>query len=319
MAEFKDTMMGKMTINAIKSWGENDEQGNWYAPTQEQAEKMVSGEGPYATAEKATNNKTYGSEIAAINGLAERVAAKENLNPEQKEKFVQKLKEEVYSKEMLSNEMQGRIQSAMGEGKDLDKAVVDVLGTIHDNWVKDNGKKFDAPGREKKLYQFTDLRMMSYGGDGATADLLFLRPILEGAGIEIDDASLEQTFNEMQKSYLADHDIHDKEGLTNYFKNIATNYPALVGVRKGKTEADALIVDELQNPEVQSRMVEQVDGKVSKNYEEKNMDAKVSISDIEKVSKEKFKSEGEKAVVQAIAKDRDEKINDAKDFEDSQK
>lgn len=264
MAEFKDTIMGKMTIGAIKNWGENDKDGNWYSPTQEQAEAMVSEGGVYPDAETATNNKTYGSELAAIDGLVELIAKSEGITPEETEALKEQMKTEIYTQPTLSADLSARISGAM-EVKGVEASILEVLGTIHDNWVKSNGKKFDAPGREKKLYQFTDLRLMEYGGDGATADLLFLQPILEGAGIEVDrDGKLKEEFESQKQEYLDKHGIKDLASLRDYLMNSEENYPPLSGVmttKGGKLTAAVSIVGELQNPEILDRMTSLVAAK----------------------------------------------------------
>ena len=92
MEKFKNTIMGKITIGAIQSWGENDSEGNWYRPTLEQAEKMVSEGGVYYGAAAATNKKTYGSEIAAIKGLVKLIGDTEGISEEEKVKHLQYLK-----------------------------------------------------------------------------------------------------------------------------------------------------------------------------------------------------------------------------------
>ena len=264
MPEFKDTIMGKMTIGAIKNWGENDKDGNWYRPTQEQAEAMVSEGGVYPDAETATNNKTYGSELAAIDGLVELIAKSEGITPEETEALKEQMKTEIYTQPTLSADLSARISGAM-EVKGVEASILEVLGTIHDNWVKSNGKKFDAPGREKKLYQFTDLRLMEYGGDGATADLLFLQPILEGAGIEVDrDGKLKEEFESQKQEYLDKHGIKDLASLRDYLMNSEENYPPLSGVmttKGGKLTAAVSIVGELQNPEILDRMTSLVAAK----------------------------------------------------------
>ena len=275
--EFKDTIMGKITKDAIISWGENDEKGEWFVPTDDQAEAMLSDGGlkigdhtiDYSSSEKATSGKTYGSEIAAIEGLVELIAKSEGITEIEKKELLEQMKLEIYTKQSLSSELSTRIRTSMKE-KGTEASILEVLGTIHDNWVKVNGNKFDDPKRAKKLYQFTDLRMMSYGGDGATADLLFLQPILEGAGIEVDvKGKLKEEFEKVQKEYMEKYEITDSRGLRNYLRNLGSNYPVIEGITttKGKTSEPTTITDELQKSEILERMTEQVAGKVGIEYE----------------------------------------------------
>jgi len=294
---FKDTIMGKMTKGAIMAWGENDENGEWFVPTEEQAEAIISEGGlkltettaiDYSSSEKATNGKTYGSEIAAIDGLVELIANYEELSDEEKVELAEEMKNEIYTKSKLSSELSTRIAFAMEE-KGIEASTIEVLGTIHNNWVKSNGNKFDDPGRAKKLYQFTDLRLMSYGGDGATADLLFLQPILEGAGIELDvDGKLKAEFDKQQKEYMVEHGIENSKDLVDYLSNIEENYPTIKGVTtsKGKTlEQPVEIADELKNEEILERMAEQVSSKIGIEYQ-KETPKIVSSKNIAEADKE---------------------------------
>lgn len=270
MEKFKNTVMGKITIGAIKSWGEEDKEGNWYRPTQEQAEEMVSEGGIYYGADAATNKKTYGSEKAAIKGIVKLIGDLEGISEEEKLKLEEEIKEETYTKSKFSSKLTSRIRKAM-EVKGIETSIVEVLSTIHDNWIKENGNKFDAPGREKKLYQFSDLRTMTYGDDGATADLLFLQPILEGAGIEVDvEGRLKDEFEKQQKEYLEKQGIKDSKGLRKYIRELEKNYPIITDVTtsKGKTiNPPVKITNELKKPEILERMVEQIAGKLKIKYE----------------------------------------------------
>ncbi len=319
--EFKNTIMGKITKGAIIEWGENDENGEWFVPTEEQTEAILNKGGlkigekiiDYSSSEKATNEKTYGSEIAAIDGLVELIQKSEGLSEEEKNNLKEQIKSDVYSKSRLSPELSTRIKSAMEE-KGIETAIIDVLRTIHDNWVKDNGKKFDDPSRSKKLYQFTDLRLMSYGGDGATADLLFLQPILEGAGIEVDrEGKLKEEFEKQQKEYMnqKEHMIKDSKGLREYLRNLGENYPAIQGVKttKGKTVSPVEITEELKKPEILERMTEQVCNKIGLEYERE-----VNVSEVKEVAESITLGNANKAI-EAISSSKEEQNRDEQSIE----
>ena len=151
--ELKDTVMGQITKDALI---------NWNGLTEEEAREKVQ---EFGTAENARDNVTYGSEIAAIEGIAKVV----ELSEEEKEA----LTEAIYTQSAVPEEIAEKMRGKFSFNK---SAVISVLSDIHDNWVRDNGNKFD--GRMKN-YQFVDLRLMPFGNDGATADLLFVKPILE--------------------------------------------------------------------------------------------------------------------------------------------
>ncbi len=75
--KFKDTVMGKITKGAIISWSENDKKG-----------------------EKATNKKTYGLEIAAINGLVELTSKEKEISEEEKKALSDQVKHDSYRNEI---------------------------------------------------------------------------------------------------------------------------------------------------------------------------------------------------------------------------
>lgn len=207
--ELKDTVMGQITKDALMNWNEL---------TEEEAERKVQELG---TAENARDNVTYGSEIAAIDGIAKVV----ELSDEEKEK----LTEAIYTQGAVPEEIAEKMREKFSFNKG---AVISVLSDIHDNWVRDNGNKFD--GRMKN-YQFVDLRLMPFGNDGATADLLFVKPILEAAGIEINMVELEGSFEMEQRDLLEANGIDSMEKLVEKIAEGADFYPALEGVQTNRT------------------------------------------------------------------------------------
>lgn len=130
--ELKDTVMGKITKDALM---------NWNGLTEEEAERKVQ---EFGTAENARDSVTYGSELAAIDGIAKVV----ELSDEEKEA----LTEAIYTQGTVPEEIAMKMREKFSSDK---SAVISVLSDIHDNWVRDNGNKFD--GRMKN-YQFVDLR-----------------------------------------------------------------------------------------------------------------------------------------------------------------
>lgn len=245
--ELKDTIMGQITKDALMNWNEL---------TEEEAERKVQDLG---TVENARDNVTYGSEIAAIEGIAKVV----ELSDEEKET----LTEAIYTQDSVPE----KIAEKMREKLSVSKSVIGVLSYIHDNWVRDNGNKFD--GRMKN-YQFVDLRLMPFGNDGATADLLFVKPILEAAGIEINMDELEGSFEMEQRELLEVNGIDSMEKLTEKIAEGTGFYPALEGVQTNRTgEATEIseegvvreegktqnITDVLkEQPEVSKKMARQV-------------------------------------------------------------
>jgi polyhydroxyalkanoate synthesis regulator phasin len=267
--EFNETIMGKIAKGAVLSWGDKDSNGQWYQPTPEQADMIVLQK--YPTAEIASSTLTWGSEFAAIEGLVSLIEKIEGeMNPEERTALVEEMKRQCFSQSELNPDIAERVRNAMG-AVGVEQGIIDILRGIHDNWVRDNGNKFDDPKRAKKLHQFVDLRLMTFDGDGALADLIFLQPILEGAGVEVDkEGKLRAKFEELQEQYKNEMDITDCDGLRRYLSNLDKTYPPVDGLKtnKGTTlETPVLVIDEIRNnTEIFERMTRQVSDKCNISY-----------------------------------------------------
>lgn len=102
--------------------------------------------------------------------------------------------------------------------------IIDTLFHVHDGWVKDNVKKFNA--REKK-HQHMPSELI--GWKEAKADLLFVRPIFEAAGIQVDEDKLEQVYNGRVKEFFLNKGIENARSLSDYITQGEKFYPALEG------------------------------------------------------------------------------------------
>ncbi len=102
--------------------------------------------------------------------------------------------------------------------------IVDTLSTIHDDWSRGNARKFFQ--REKK-YQHIPLELI--GWKEAKADLLFLNPILEGAGVEINEDQIQFSYYERVADFQEKRGISTKEGLISAIQQAEVFYPALEG------------------------------------------------------------------------------------------
>ncbi len=262
--KFKDTIMGKITKGAIISWGENDENGNWFKPTEQQAEEMLTEGGlqlgkktiDYSSSDKATNGKTYGSEVAAINGLVELMTNSQEISSEEKTAITEQIKSEIYTEAHLSPEIEKKAKETI-EGKGTEKSIFEVLGTIHDNWVKTNPNNFLEPDRNRER-QFVPLTLLDW--KEVQSDLLFLKPILEGAGITVDEEQLKKEFEVRQQEYMIDNKIFSHEDLVKHLSKGSKAYPALEGL---ETVNGGNIDGLLKNPETLERMATQIESRVA--------------------------------------------------------
>lgn len=235
--KFSETVMGKITQDALMNWN-----GLSKSEAIEKTEEL-------GNAERASNEVTYGSEMASIDGISQILG----LSKEE----IEIMTSDINTRDAVSEELASKVKNQLEE-KGLNASVIEILSVIHDNWVKSNGNKFEDPKRMGKLYQFVDLKLLDF--NEAKLDLLFLRPILEANGIEIDEVALQQEFLHEQQHFLTQNGIKDTADLQEKLGQGASFYPPLEGVTtsKGKTAEPELITDRLQDSLVLETMTEQV-------------------------------------------------------------
>lgn len=194
---------------------------------------------------------TYGSEMSSIEAIQKMC----NLTNEQKEKLI----EDVYTKNQISSDLAEKIRINMGES--IEKNILEILSQIHDNWVQNNGSKFQA---RKKDYQFVDLKLLPF--NEVESDLIFLQPILEAVGIEINLLKLKETFFSMQNEYMLKNNITSHENLVDFLKRGSSSYSALKGVKTNKKndENEFVEIDELlKNNDIVEEMTKQIETNVA--------------------------------------------------------
>ncbi len=120
------------------------------------------------------------------------------------------------------------------------------LACIHDNWVVENAKKFVKEGREAKKYQHAPLEMI--GWKEAKADLLFLEPVLNSIGIEVNDNKLHNAYDKEATRFFKEHGFLDAQGQIKK-EEIAKSllegkdfYSALTETNTAKTQEEADLV-----------------------------------------------------------------------------
>ncbi len=108
--------------------------------------------------------------------------------------------------------------------KFVNEIIMDTLFSVHDGWVKDNSKKFNT--RDKK-YQHMPSELI--GWKEVKADLLFVKPIFEAAGLEVNEEELEQVYNGRVKDFFLDRGIKTSRNLSDSITQGKEFYPALEG------------------------------------------------------------------------------------------
>ena len=134
--------------------------------------------------------------------------------------------------------------------------ITNTLFYVHDGWVKDNMKKFNS--REKK-HQHMPSELI--GWEEAKADLLFIKPIFETAGIEVNEDELKQVYDERVKDFFLDRGIKNSEDLTSEITKGEKFYPAL----SGQTDILVYISDPVN---VKEKVVPQIEENGIGNIEE---------------------------------------------------
>lgn len=201
---------------------------------------------------------TWGSEVAAINGIA-RVL---KLDVEDVEKLVgtEEQDGEIYTQEVISEDIASKIKSEISK-TDKNESVLEILSTIHDEWVKNNSNNFlkenDKGERRNKERQFVPLELLDWGE--VQSDLLFLKPILEASGIELDEKELKDRFEVAQLEFLIDKGITSHENLVKFLSRGAWSYPALDGI---ETKFGGNIEQLLKDSTVLEEMAGQIESRV---------------------------------------------------------
>ena len=174
---------------------------------------------------------------------------------------------EQYSKAIFEGPENADILKSVGEkiGRldDPKKLIVATLSNIHDGWVKDNGKKFTQVGRDKQ-YQHMPVELI--GWNETKLDLLFLKPILEASGVEVDEKALEETYNETVMKYFEENGISSANDLKTLIQNGADFYPSLKGQKSITTLlADPQFVSDVVIPKIESKGIGNIEQFISQN------------------------------------------------------
>lgn len=192
------------------------------------------------------------SEISAAKGIVSVLG----LNPEVETKLL----DNIYNKESISPEIASQISAgyisnidAFGSGA---SSIINILSVIHDEWVKRFPDKFLQEGRNKE-YQFTPLMLLSW--KEAKSDLVFLKPILESAGIQVDEKDIEAQFEVMQKEFLIDNNLTSHESIVSAISD-KKFYPALEGL---ETKNGGNIQELIMQNDIAEKMAKQIEKQVS--------------------------------------------------------
>lgn len=200
-----------------------------------------------------------GSEIGAVQGIVKTLGLDEEVvtklvGPKDEEGKFNK-NGEIYTASSISPEIAGKIQEAMNDG-DKNKSVLDILSTIHDTWVRNNPDNFLATKNGKprdKEYQFVPLELLSW--KEVESDLVFLQPILEASGIEIDEETLQQEFEVRQTDFITKNELYSPKQIEYFLSWGEKRYPALDGL---ETKNGGKITELLKDEQIRGKVAQQI-------------------------------------------------------------
>jgi hypothetical protein len=86
-------------------------------------------------------------------------------------------------------------------GYDINVLVMNMLESVHNGWIKDNTGVFFTKKQDKgQQYQYLPIELI--GWDEVKSDLLFVKPIMESVGSQIDENSLKNILHDRTKQYI---------------------------------------------------------------------------------------------------------------------
>ena len=116
----------------------------------------------------------------------------------------------------------------------LYKFMIDILSDVHDVWVKNNSKKFNSVniknGQEvprAKEYQHLPLQLIGF--DEVKLDLIYVEPIVNACGIEIDEKELKAEYDKSVEDFFIENNAKKISDFHDEIMKGENFYPALEG------------------------------------------------------------------------------------------
>ena len=207
---------------------------------------------------------TGDSEIAAVRGIVKTLGLDESIITQligtKNETGEYEKNGEIYTQNSISPEIVANIQESL-QNKEKNKVVLDILSNIHDAWVIKNSDNFLKPDRNRER-QFVPLQLLNW--EEVESDLVFLKPILEEAGIAINIEELKKEHNGQRLAYLKENRIFSKKDMIMHIRQGSEKYPALKGLTTASRE-DKSIDELLMESETTEKMADQIIGKLIKD------------------------------------------------------
>lgn len=176
---------GEIAKNALMNWSglsEQEASERVATSTFEELESQIGAEGSITAAVNSI-----------MENLEERAEVESAEGRELGEKLIRGLTGEKDGGEDFDESM-GMFSEKLGKVIDKEEFVLDVLDGVHEKWIKDNMNKLNDHNRVGKRYQFMPLSVIGF--KEAMTDLIFVKPILEAAGMKIDQDELQDAYDD---------------------------------------------------------------------------------------------------------------------------
>lgn len=173
---------------------------NWCGMSQEEAEQKIQTESR-AAIEKQTG--AHGS----VYDAATRIAKEFSLDEKQTVGFINEVLGKTKETEMTEL-IKGKIETIKNNPYVSDladrleaKLALETCDAIHKGWTGRNSTPFfGAKDAKDQQYQYTPSEFIGWGE--VKADLLFLKPVADSVGLNIDEASMKELYAERVVDYL---------------------------------------------------------------------------------------------------------------------
>lgn len=167
---------------------------------------------------------------------------------------------DIYNKTEINNSVAKVFRRGV-KSDAKNKKFLETLSIIHDVWVKNNANIFykknedGAPENNERL--FVPLYLLDWGE--VKKYLIFFKLIYEGAGIEIDEDELKETFEVRQQEFLITNEIFSHKDLIQILRKGSKFYPILEDLEGANSnKIDKL----LANKEIADDVAKQIESRL---------------------------------------------------------
>ncbi len=230
---------------------------NWQLAYGEKDAKTLASEEEIEGLEAGIDGEMYGvgGKPSIVSGTREIVEHLKRLGIELPENATEEFLSDVMTgKDSKDSQIFTLLGEKINQIPDIEELVYNSLVGTHDDWTERSSdeKTFQKKISRNQLHQYNPLEVI--GWKEATADLLFIEPILKACGVDIDIEKLHQKYDEHVMSFLEENGISSQEDLKTFV--LRGQYEALQRTESGREFYEQL----KENPELLDQMVANITG-----------------------------------------------------------